>query len=98
MLEKYQTANVGKSGVKFYVARKDRLHAPGSRLIGYHTSDLGGMSGCVGPLICYLFWGRGYSYWNYMPFEILGDRDGRYKSASSMNDWVDKQSKSQQPT
>lgn len=42
-------------------------------------------------------WG-GYSYWNYMPFESLGDKDGGYISGSYMNDWVDKQRKSQQPT
>ena len=34
--------------------------------------------------------GGGYSYWNYMPFESLGDKDGGYISASYMNDWVDK--------
>lgn len=35
--------------------------------------------------------GRKYSYWNYMPFESLGDKDGGYISASYMNDWVDKE-------
>lgn len=52
----------------------------------------------MGPLICSAFWGRRvaggggrYSYWNYMPFESLGDKDGGYISASYMNDWVDKE-------
>ena len=68
----------------------------GSRLIRYNTSDLGGISGCVGPLICSAFlgsgWGGDYSYWNYMPsVDSLGDKDGRYISASYMNDLVDKQ-------
>ena len=49
----------------------------------------------MGPLICSAFWGRRvgggrYSYWNYMPFESLGDKDGGYISASYMNDWADK--------
>ena len=55
----------------------------------------------MGPLNCSAFWGRrvgGYSYWNYLPFESLGDKDGGYISGSYMNDWVDKQRKSQQPT
>ena len=51
----------------------------------------------MGPLICSAFWGRRvgggvrYSYWNYMPFKSLGDKDGGYISASYMNDWVDKE-------
>lgn len=47
-------------------------------------------------VLLFLEGGGGWEGVHY--FESLGDKDGRYISASYMNDWVDKQSKSQQPT